>query len=118
MRMDTTLLRRALPVAAAVTLGLTGSATAADGDLDTTFNGGGIATWKLGSMEGAEAPSLAYDGAGDSDGRIVVVGEGDVNEGTRFAVGQLMANSDPADTFSGDGKETTLVGVAGTARAA
>lgn len=120
MSLDTArrLLRAAVPVAAALTiLGIPAAAFAADGDLDTTFNGGGIATWKLGSSDGAEAPSLAHDGALDSKGRIVAAGGADVESGIRFGVARLLPDGDPDESFSGDGAVTTHVGEGGTAHA-
>jgi uncharacterized delta-60 repeat protein len=69
----------------------------ADGALDTSFSGDGIATVSIGTADALDA-SLAID----SSGRIIVAG-GTQNS---FSVLRLLSNGDLDSSFSGDGITT------------
>jgi uncharacterized delta-60 repeat protein len=81
------------------------SASAAVGDLDTSFDTDGIVTTAIGAG-GDEAKSVALQG----DGKIVVSGH-TVNGGNYdFAVVRYNTNGSLDTSFSGDGKVTTAIG--------
>jgi len=76
-------------------------ALAAPGDLDPGFDGDGKVTASFGSDHDS-AQSVALQ----SDGKIVAAG----GTSTSFALGRFHAAGQPDQTFSGDGKLTTLIG--------
>jgi uncharacterized delta-60 repeat protein len=81
------------------------SASAAVGDLDTSFDTDGIVTTAIGAG-GDEAKSVALQ----SDGKIVVAGYS-VNGGTYdFAVVRYNTNGSLDTSFDTDGKVTTAIG--------
>jgi uncharacterized delta-60 repeat protein len=77
-----------------------------DGSLDTSFNGTGKVTTKIGSGQHDAAESVAVQ----SDGMILVAGY--TNNGTYgvFAVARYNANGNLDATFNGTGKVTTAIG--------
>ena len=84
-------------------------AWAADGDLDTSFDTDGIAITEIGNS-GAEAHSLVMQ----SDGKIVAAGymNQDVSPGQNiFAVVRYNTDGSLDTTFSGDGIQTTAIGL-------
>ena len=90
---------------AAASLSFLPTASAADGDLDTTFGTGGIATTHLGSLyDYGESVAL------QSDGKIVTAGY--FYNGTDYDFALVRYNNDGTlDTsFSGDGIVTTDIG--------
>jgi uncharacterized delta-60 repeat protein len=75
------------------------------GNLDTSFDGDGIANINVFGNTRAGARGLAIQ----SDGKIVVVGfdfEGFINLTDNFAVVRLNSNGKPDTSFNGDGKQT------------
>lgn len=76
----------------------------ADGSLDTSFNGGGVAT----AFGGADA--VANSVAVQADGKIVVAGEAIIGSTYDFAVARYNANGSLDTSFDGDGKRTTPIG--------
>lgn len=101
--------RVALVVIGAVTLSavLPGLASAAPGDLDTTFDGDGVALTAFASR--AETSGVAIQ----ADGKIVAVGyTGAFHAGVfdlKFAVARYNPDGSPDDTFSVDGKIVTNI---------
>ncbi|MGW9069779.1 calcium-binding protein [Streptomyces yangpuensis] len=86
---------------------------AADGSLDTTFDGDGKVFTEFGGLqEGSTAYALALQ----PDGRIVAAG--DTTEGLvrDFALARYNADGSPDTTFSGDGRTTTDFGSMDTAQ--
>jgi uncharacterized delta-60 repeat protein len=84
-------------------------AWAADGDLDTSFDTDGIAITEIG-ISAAEAHSLVMQ----SDGKIVAAGymNQDVSPGKNiFAVVRYNTDGSLDTTFSGDGIQTTAIGL-------
>jgi len=84
-------------------------AWAADGDLDTSFDTDGIAITEIGNS-GAEAHSLVMQ----SDGKIVAAGymNQDVSPFQNiFAVVRYNTDGSLDTTFSGDGIQTTAIGL-------
>ncbi len=78
-----------------------GNATAASGDLDTSFDGDGYAITPIGSgYERAESVAI------QDDGKIVAAGITDVS----FAVARYNANGSLDTSFDTDGKVATVVG--------
>jgi uncharacterized delta-60 repeat protein len=87
---------RSLALATALTLVLPATiALAAPGDLDTSFDGDGIAVLDWGGAD------EAYDVLVQPDGRTVVVGNGGAD--VRFGVGRLNLDGRPDTGFSLDG---------------
>jgi uncharacterized delta-60 repeat protein len=87
----------------AFTVAMTGTALAADGDLDTTFGGDGIVTTNL-----TERADSANAVAVQPDGKIVVAGEaaaGTTN--SRYALARYNTDGTLDTTFGGDGLVTT-----------
>ncbi|MFG2335324.1 calcium-binding protein [Streptomyces yangpuensis] len=86
---------------------------AADGSLDTTFDGDGKVFTDFG---GLQEGSTAYGLALRPDGRIVAVG--DTTEGLvrDFALARYNADGSPDTSFSGDGRATTDFGAMDTAQ--
>src|SRR5262249_32374064 len=80
----------------------------ADGSLDTSFDGDGIATTTAGGAQ------VAYGVAVQADGKIVAAGSGFTLNGTTafqpFAVARLNADGSPDAAFDGDGVATTDFG--------
>jgi len=84
-----------------------------DGSLDTTFGAPaspGRAVTPIGNKDYAEAKAVAIQG----DGKIVVVGEDDVErsfdyDGSNFAVARYLPNGRLDPTFDGDGIRTIKV---------
>lgn len=80
----------------------------ADGSLDTTFSGDGLALTNLGSINGTEnSPDLAYAAAIDASNRIVVAGFTELASTTDFAIARYLSpNQRPAvSSFSKTGSE-------------
>ena len=76
----------------------------ANGSLDATFSGDGIQTTDFGSDDAASGVAI------QGDGKIVAVGQG----GGGFTLARYNPDGSLDPTFSGDGKETTSVGVGGS----
>jgi uncharacterized delta-60 repeat protein len=75
-----------------------------NGSLDTTFSGDGKQTTDFGGVDGANSVAL------QPDGRIVAAGFAGAT-GSNFALARYSPNGSLDTTFSGDGKQTTNVGV-------
>ena len=73
---------------------------AAEGDLDTTFDGDGIVTTAF--VDSA----LAYDVVIQADGKIVVAGE-TLADNDKFALARYNSDGSLDTTFDGDGRVTT-----------
>src|SRR5947208_1226022 len=73
-------------------------AWATPGAFDTTFSGDGVTAVNV-----APGPDLAGDVAIQSDGKIVVAGEGGANGNWGFEVIRLLQNGKLDPTYSGDG---------------
>jgi uncharacterized delta-60 repeat protein len=71
-----------------------------DGTLDTSFDGDGIATVDLGSIETATGLAI------QSDGKVVIVG----SSGSDFGVARLNSDGSLDTSFSADGKLTVDFG--------
>jgi uncharacterized delta-60 repeat protein len=83
---------------------LISAATAAAGDLDTTFGGNGKVTTRFAGDAQGHAVAI------QTDGKIVVVGEAPLSPGqpaSKFAVTRYKPDGTLDDTFGGDGKVTT-----------
>lgn len=94
--------RWAIPaLVAALMLAAPGTASAAAGDLDTTFSGDGKTVVDLGGSDGASAVALA------PDGKIVTAGLADSRD---TAVARFNADGSPDASFSGDGSIVLDVG--------
>jgi len=78
---------------------------AADGDLDTTFDGDGKVTTAIGSGE-----DQAYGVAIQSDGKIVVAGRSWNGVNDDFAIVRYNTDGTPDASFDTDGKVTTAIG--------
>ena len=75
------------------------------GTLDTSFNGGGKATYDLGGSD------FAYSIAVQTDGKILVAGQSDLGTGDYdFVLVRMNPNGAGDTTFSGSGVLTTAVG--------
>ena len=89
-----------------------------DGSLDTTFNSTGEQVISVtGSGYGSGYGEGAIAAAVQADGKIVVAGNYDGDNGQEFAVARLLANgqidnaqNDPAGNFNGTGYNTMAVG--------
>src|SRR3990170_4852478 len=79
-------------------------ASAAPGDLDSTFASGGV------KMIGFGDPVVAEDVAIQEDGKIVMAGYAVVGGDDDFAVARLKPGGTRDSTFSGDGRRTTPMG--------
>ena len=79
--------------------------SAAPGDLDTSFSGDGLAVTNLG-----RGPSTAQATAVQSDGKIVVVGQG--GSGRDFAVARYNPDGTLDPSFGGDGRVQTILNCA------
>ena len=86
--------------------------SAADGDLDLTFDGDGKVTTDFNASD-----DTGFATAIQADGKIVVAGVQVVNANTRFAVARYNTNGSLDTTFDGDGKVTTPIGFFALARA-
>ena len=75
-----------------------------NGSLDTTFSGDGKQTTDFGGVDGANAVAL------QGDGKIVAAGFA-ARDRADFALARYSPNGSLDTTFSGDGKQTTNVGV-------
>jgi uncharacterized delta-60 repeat protein len=80
-----------------------------DGTLDDTFSDDGEATTPLGSSPEANALAL-------QDGKIVLAGYADFNHRPRFVLARFGPDGILDDSFSGNGKTTTKIGVGSLAR--
>jgi uncharacterized delta-60 repeat protein len=84
---------------------------AADGDLDLTFNGNGKVITHIGdAVDDSRASAI------QSDGKIVVVGTSGcciLNSEKGFAVARYNVDGSLDNTFDGDGKIFTLLGIYG-----
>jgi uncharacterized delta-60 repeat protein len=79
----------------------------ANGTLDPTFSGDGIAVGNF----GAGKQDYTYDLALQGDGKIVVAGQtGDDGNNDDFAIARLNPNGTADTTFSGDGRVITNFG--------
>jgi len=83
---------------------LAAPASAAPGDLDSTFASGGV------KMIGFGDPAVAEDVAIQEDGKIVMAGYAVVGGDDDFAVARLKPGGTRDSTFSGDGRRTTPMG--------
>jgi uncharacterized delta-60 repeat protein len=81
------------------------SASAAVGDLDTSFDTDGKVTTAIGAGN-----DFAYSIALQSDGKILVAGYSDNGSNNDFAVVRYNANGSPDTSFGTDGKVTTAIG--------
>ena len=88
----------------AMTFSATANAFAADGDLDLTFGTGGKV---VADFSGSSDVGFAM--AIQADGKIVVAGTSNAS-GAGFAVARFNTDGSFDNTFSGDGKLTTLIG--------
>ena len=100
---------RAGPVSAllallAAALAIPASASAAEGDLDTSFSGDGKATTDIGTGDRGYALAI------DSQGRIVLGGHYSNGSNDDFALARYNPNGSLDSSFSGDGKVTTQIG--------
>ena len=77
------------------------------GDLDTTFGTGGMITTDFGRKQ-----DHAYSCALDSQGRIVVAGiAANTDFRSDFGIARYLENGDLDNSFGGDGRVTTDIGV-------
>ena len=76
-----------------------------DGSPDTSFDGDGKLTTKLG-MQASQATSLALQ----SDGKIVVAGSTNLQSGALFALARYNSDGSLDSSFDGNGKVTTQFG--------
>lgn len=96
-----------LAVVLAVVLGYTGTAFAAPGDLDPSFDTDG----KVATDFGSNLLEVATDVTVQEDGKIVVVGRADTaSGGVDWGVARYNSDGTPDTTFSGDGVVMTPVG--------
>lgn len=79
----------------------------ADGSLDATFGNNGIVITAIGQHSLGNAIAL------QDDGKIVVVGEGQLSQGQSFAVVRYNANGSLDGSFGNGGVVTTLIGTRG-----
>ena len=79
----------------------------ADGSLDATFGNNGIVITAIGQHSLASAVAL------QDDGKIVVVGEGQLSQGQSFAVVRYNANGSLDSSFGNGGVVTTLISTRG-----
>ena len=79
------------------------SAMAAEGDLDTTFNGDGRVTTSIGNGGNDDNRSVAIQ----SDGKIVMVGETFNGHNNDFAVIRYNTDGSLDTTFGDNGKAIT-----------
>ncbi len=75
------------------------------GALDTDFGTNGVVTTPVGSQDDA-AYALALQG----DGKLVAAGYSDNGSNDVFALARYNSNGTLDTTFSGDGKQTTVIG--------
>jgi uncharacterized delta-60 repeat protein len=92
----------AASVAALLQVIVPGTALAAPGDLDPTFDGDGKATLSI--LQGSSGGGTAIQG----DGKIVVVGSAYNGSNQDFAVARFDSAGAPDPTFDGDGKATAF----------
>lgn len=83
-----------------------------DGSLDTTFDTDGKVTTAIGASN-----ENAYGLAIQQDSKLVVVGDSFASGTSRFALVRYLSDGSLDTSFSGDGLQTTAVGVGSTARA-
>lgn len=72
-----------------------------NGGLDTTFGAGGIVVTDF-----FGEPDTAYDVIEQVDNKIVVVGEADLNQNTKFGIARYNSNGSPDTSFANAGIKT------------
>ncbi|WP_300329058.1 DUF4347 domain-containing protein, partial [Accumulibacter sp.] len=77
----------------------------ADGTLDTSFSGDGIATLSFGTSN-----EYGYSLALQADGKILVAGEANMSGNVDVALARLNTDGTLDASFSGDGMVTTAIG--------
>jgi len=80
-----------------------------DGSLDSGFGSGGMVTT---SFTGVNSEQDAANGVAiQDDGKLVVTGTSPVTGDVRFAVARYLTNGTLDNSFDGDGKTTTAIGL-------
>jgi uncharacterized delta-60 repeat protein len=86
----------------------------ANGTLDTTFDGDGIATAGFGGEDSASAVAIDTFGTPATNpyyGRIVVTGGELLSDDSTYKVARFLPDGHPDNSFDGDGKVSTVVDI-------
>jgi uncharacterized delta-60 repeat protein len=84
-----------------------------NGSVDTSFSGDGKQTTDFGGTNGDKALALTLQ----NDGKIIAVGRDGLGSESSWALARYNPNGSLDPSFSGDGKQTTLLGQSGRANA-